>query len=104
MKGNVEYIKEKGNAYSKSITFEQMKMFFEQMPKCICKIKCNNGSNGTGFFCTIPYLDDWSILRVLITNNHVLGENDILPKKNINISLNNEKVQINILIDKSRIT
>ena len=38
-----------------------------------------------------------------MTNNHVLGEEDIKPNKEINISLNNEKKKLKIIIDESRL-
>ena len=44
------------------------------MENCICKITCDDGSNGTGFFCKIPFPDFNSYenpLEVLITNNHM---------------------------------
>ena len=70
---------------------------------CICKIECSNGSRGTGFFCKIPY-DFNIILKVLITNNHVLTKEDILKGKKIKFSINNEMLYYEIEIDKSRKT
>ena len=49
----------------------------EQMIKCTCDIKCIISGHGTGFFCRIPFPNFFHLLPVLITNNHVLGENDI---------------------------
>ena len=87
-----DYIEEKDmGEYSKSISHSTMKMLFTILEKSICKIKCNGGGHETGFFCAIPYLNERDILRVLITNHHVLKENDILPGKKINFSLNDEK-------------
>lgn len=69
----------------------------------ICKINCNDGGHGTGFFCNIPI--GWNnYLRVLITNNHVLNKNDIKPGRIINFSLDNDYKEFNILIDNSRKT
>ena len=69
----------------------------------ICKIYCNDGSHGTGFFCNIPF--GWNnYLRVLMTNNHVLNKNDIQPGRVINFSLDNDYKEFNILIDNTRKT
>ena len=84
------------------ISIEQMKKIIFQMENCICKIY-KNGSTGTGFFCKIPLKDKDNFLRVLITNNHVLDENDIEDNKYINFSINNKQIYKKILIDKSRI-
>ena len=45
-----------------------------------------------------------NLLRVIITNNHILEENDIKQGKIINFSLNNDKLKFNILIDNDRKT
>ena len=64
----------------------------------ICKIRCNDGSNGSGFFCNIPI--GWNnYLKVLMTNNHVLMDKDIQLGQTINFSINNDEKKFNILID-----
>ena len=88
--------------HPKSLNLEQMEYIQEQMKKSVCKIKCNNGGYGSGFFCKIPFPDNFNLLPVLITNYHVISKDDILLNKNINISLNNDKLNINIVMDKSR--
>ena len=45
-----------------------------QMRNCICKIKLNDGTLGTGFFCKIPFPTKSKMLPVLITNNHLINE------------------------------
>ena len=62
------------------------------MQESICKIS-GTKLNGTGFSCMIQNIKEWnsSNLYVLMTNNHILGEQDIKPNKKIMISLNNEK-------------
>ena len=72
------------------------------MKNCICKIYKDDGSQGTGFFCRIPFPDENNLLHVLITNNHILGENDIEYNKVIEISINNEKEDRNIKIENKR--
>ena len=59
-----------------------------QMKKCVCKIYIN-GITGTGFFAKIPYNNE--LLNVLITNNHILGENEIANDQKITFSLNNDE-------------
>ena len=65
----------------------------------ICKIKILNNSYGTGFFCKIPYKDDEHILKVLITNNHVINENYLRTKRNIELIVNNR----NLILPLSRL-
>ena len=87
------------------------KKILSQMEKFICKIYLGNGKKGTGtgFFCKIPFHNQ--LLPVLITNNHILGENDIKNGKIINLSIydiynkknscHNEEIK-KIKIDNSR--
>lgn len=100
-----DYIKEKAiKGHSKAKTLEAMKISLEQMENSICKIKCSDGGYGTGFFINIINIHNWNSLplKALITNNHVLKENDILPGKKIFFSLYNDKHKLEILIDESR--
>ena len=87
--------------HAKSISIMAMKVVIELTEKCICKIKCNDGGNGTGFFCNIVK-DDWESYKVLMTNNHVLNEKDINIGEIIKFSMNNEKEKYEIEIDKDR--
>ena len=68
------------------------------MENSICKIYGKHGEKGTGFFCKIPFRNNY--LSVLITNNHVLNEEDIKNNKIIQLTINNEVKEIEI--DKSR--
>ena len=102
---NEDYIPEKSlKDQSKSVPIESLAILIELTKKRICKIKCSDGSFGTGFFCNIPYKDDWDSLKVLITNYHVINNNDIIPGKKINISINNEEEKKEIIMDESRKT
>ena len=79
----------------------------QQIEKCLCKLINNNKiykEVGTGFLCKIPFPDSLNLLPVLITNNHVLDEEDILPNKEIEFALNDDKKKIKILINESRKT
>ena len=96
----MEDIKEKEIKNSiKPVSIEATEKILRQMKNCVCKI--HNGKNkATGFFAKIPYYND--LLNVLITNNHVLGESDIADGQNITISLNNETIIKDIILDSNR--
>ena len=83
----------------KPIPIKSLEIILEQMKKCVCKIHSGK-TKGTGFFTKIHFKN--SFLPVLITNNHILGINDIMNGRNITISLNNEVTFKNILIDEKR--
>ena len=86
-----------------SISIKQFKILKNLAKSHICKISCNDGSHGTGFFCNIS--NDWNNnIKVLITNNHVLKPKDIQPGQTIKFSIDNDNKYYNIFIDKSRIT
>ena len=80
------------------IPIQGMRYILYQLEYCTCKIFPKNGKKGTGFFCRIPSLNNY--LPVLITNNHVLNENDIENNKIIKLIINNEVKEIEI--DNSR--
>ena len=80
------------------VSIDGTKKILFQMENCICKIYLKNGEKGTGFFCKIPFNNN--ILPVLITNNHILKENDIEDNNILEISINNEIKEIKI--DNSR--
>ena len=87
----------------KSIPFEVSEKLCSLLKTYICKIECKDGSHGTGFFCNIPY--GWNAyLKVLMTNNHVLKKEDILPNEIIKFSVNNDNKNYEIEIDESRKT
>ena len=96
----MEEIKEKHIQDSlEPISIKSTEIILEQMKRCVCKIHIG-GIKGSGFFTKIPYKK--GLLSVLITNNHVLGENDIANNKIISISLNNEAIFKKINIDSKR--
>ena len=97
-----DYYQEKELSDSpKSISFEILELLIPKAKTCICKIKCSKGGFGTGFFCNVEN-DFNEIIKVLMTNNHVLNQEDILAGKLINFSINNEKNCYEIQIDESR--
>ena len=85
------------------VSIENTKKILFQMENCICKIYLKEGEEGTGFFCKIPFTNQ--SLPVLITNHHVLGENEIKNGKIIKLIIynNNSKNEVKkIEIDSSR--
>ena len=88
------------------VDLEGTKLILSQMENCICKIVNDDGRKGTGFFCRIPFPDETNLLNVLITNNHVLNENDIENGKIIKFKIynkeNKKEEEKKISIDKSR--
>ena len=87
------------------ISLENMKTIISQMKNSICQIR-NNGNYGTGFFCIIPFPDQYDTLPVLITCNHVLNENDLYEGNKIEIffQLDKKEKKKTILIDNLRKT
>ena len=53
------------------------------------------------FFTKIPYKS--KLLPVLITNNHVINQDDILNNKDISLYLNNDKIIKTIKLDNNRL-
>ena len=61
---------------SQFLDFEFHEKIIEQMENNICKIKLGKHDiTGTGFFCKIPFPDKDKMLKVLMTNNHVIPDN-----------------------------
>ena len=81
------------------VTFEGTKNILNQMNNFVCRIY-NNGK-GTGFFTKIPYKN--KELYVLITNNHVIGINDIINSQTITLYLNNDKIEKSIILENNRL-
>ncbi len=79
------------------ISIEQTEKLLIQMRKSICKIF--KGHNGTGFFCKFPLLNSKEYLYVLITNNHILGKDDIKNNSTVTFTIGDEinirKIKIN---------
>ena len=71
--------------YPNAATYEGIEVILEQMRKKICKIIIEK-EQVTGFFCRIPFPDLNNMLRLLITNNHVINR-DLLFQKGAQISI-----------------
>ena len=72
-----------------------------QLEKYLCQVYDSKDNKGSGFVCKIPFPDEFHLLPVLITNNHVLNEDELANKK-IKISFDNDKIIkiINIFPDR----
>ena len=92
------------NEHPQPIGIEQIDIIRQKMEKSICKIKCPKGGYGTGFFCKIPFPNEFNLLPLLITNNHVLDETDIMIGNNFIFSLKNDEFIFKILFDNNRKT
>ena len=77
------------NSSPKPIFIEGIETILMQMRTCICKIYKKDNITGTGFFCKIPFQN--KLLSVLITNNHILQEEDIKLGNIIELTINNNK-------------
>ena len=84
------------------ISIKGTETILNQMKNGICKIYLKNGTKGTGFFSKISNQTKTNYLNVLITNNHILNENDIKIGSKIEFSLNDDNIFKRIKIDKSR--
>ena len=90
-----------GNS-TKPVSIDGTEKILNQMKKCVCKIYKEDGTKGSGFFCRGLYEQQNINLFLLITNNHIIEENDIKIGKSIVLSINNEKEFKIIKIDKTR--
>ena len=97
---NNDYIKEKGQKIE-PIQIGGMQKIIEQMNTSLCLIECSDKTNGTGFFCLIPFPDKTKQIPVLMTNNHILSKDDITEDKIINFEMNHKKYRI--LIESRRV-
>ena len=89
--------------HTQSIEIEKLMLLIEISEKRICKIESKDGNHGTGFFCTLKYLESWETYNVLITNEHILTERDLSPGNIVKFSINNGKNNFEIKIDDKRI-
>ena len=80
------------NSYSPA-SIKKIEEILFQMNNCICKIY-KRGFVGTGFFCKMKLLNS-KYLYVLITNNHVLDENNIKLDSTFSLSIgdNDNKIR-----------
>ena len=72
----------------KPVSFKGTENILNQINDCVCRIY----NNGTGFFTKIPFKSKF--ISVLITNNHIINEDDIKNNKMETLYLNNDKIVI----------
>ena len=70
------------------ISISCVETILNQMRNSICKIRINQ-TNGTGFFCKIPYENN--TMNVLMTNYHVLDEEYYNKNDELNLFINDEE-------------
>ena len=73
------------NNYPNIISCECSKKIISQMERNICKVNIGK-TQGTGFFCKIPFPTKEKMLPVFITNNHLINE-ALLNQANLKIKL-----------------
>ena len=88
--------------YPTIVSLDKSKKIIKQIEECICKIYMNEGGNGTGFFCYITDISNNNKIPVMITNNHIIDENDFKNNNTIKISFNNDKKYQDIILDSKR--
>jgi len=76
--------------YPKPIFLEETKTILNQMENCVCRIICNDGSKGTGFFCKIP-ISTKKYIKVFVTNNHVINKHYLDNENEIKIKIKDGK-------------
>jgi len=74
------------------VSIDGTNKILDQLMNCICKIK---GRFETGFFCKIPFRK--KTIKALITNYHILNENNLKENPKLNLTLKNDKESL--LID-----
>ena len=79
--------------YPKPITIEDIEVILKQMKISICKICLKNGTKGSGFLCKIPLLGQQKFLKMLITNNHIIGQECLDEESTINAIFENKKIK-----------
>ena len=100
---NQNYIPEKDlSNVPDAVPIDILENIIEQSKKTICKIRCKEGGNGTGFFCIIPFPDKLHPLPVLMTNHHIIPKAEIIKGNTINCSINNGKINLEIEFDDYR--
>ena len=70
------------------VSLDSTEKIVYQMKKCVCKININ-GINGTGFFVKLPFNNE--LIKVLMTNNHIINNKDIEKENLFTIIFENGK-------------
>ena len=89
---------------SEMINYNTLKdIINKDLEKCVCKIKIDLNYNyyklGTGFFCQLE-----NNIKLLLTNNHIIDENFLNSKNDLEIEIDNTSVIINLSIPRFKYT
>ena len=89
---------------SEMINYNTLKdIINKDLEKCVCKIKIDLRDNyyklGTGFFCQLE-----NNIKLLLTNNHIIDENFLNSKNDLEIEIDNTTVIINLSIPRFKYT
>jgi len=68
--------------YPCMISLKNSKNIISQMENGVCKINVGHGKSGTGFFTKMKFNEN-EIIQLLVTNDHVLGEDFIKNERSI---------------------
>lgn len=90
--------------YADSMSPEQMEKALYQMKYSICKIKNKINKTGSGFFCQIKIPNSMNYVYVMITNNHILGKDELVLNNKISFTMDNDNYSDSIYINDSRQT
>ena len=85
--------------YPIETNIEGINKIHDQLESCICQIYTQK-LLWTGFFCLFEY--NKKLIALLVTNNHILAQNQICNGEVITIFLNNNKNMRKIKIDEKR--
>jgi len=80
------------NDYPNPVSIENIEIIYKQMKKSVCKICLKNGEKGTGFLCQILFPEPKRLLKMFITNNHLINRDFLKKEKCIKVTFDNDKV------------
>ena len=80
---------------------EQLEKALFQMKHSICKIRNKINKIGTGFFCQIKIPNSKNYVYVMITNNHVLGKDELVLNNKISFTMDDQNYSDSIDIEDS---
>ena len=86
---NIDYEKEILEDKKVAIAINDQNKITLQSIFSLCKIFNNDNGCGSGFFCNLKFSENGPSIKTLITNNHVLGIEDIALNKKIKLTINN---------------
>ena len=82
-----------------SVNLKGMQNFISNLDKKICRILLPK-TYESGFLCKIPYPKEDDLLKVLITNNHVLDQETLEKSEKIYLEINNEQKKLDLTVER----